>query len=261
MLGVVPPRLRLRYTKTGRIKYTSQRDLARTFERMLRRAQLPVAYSEGFSPRPLLSFSLALPTACESLAEYVDLRFAPASETPGGIEVRDALSQAELGWLAERIDGLLPDGLDVVALAPLDGAEGSLQEEVTSCSWIVEVSGMSAVELEERVASVLGASNLPVERIRKGRTVSDDLRPGIMTLELQGPGESPGSLRLVAELATKPRGVRPSELLGAISPNLRLLRVSRTAQWITDHDGQRREPLRADGVLLGSVDEATAGGR
>ena len=163
--------------------------------------------------------------------------------------------------IRDRIGSLLPDGLDVVAVAPLTGTEGSLQEEVTSCSWIVEVTGMGAVELEERVASVLDAASLPVERERKGRTVSDDLRPGILHLSVEGPGASPGTLVLHAELATKPRGVRPSELLSAIATALRLVRVSRTAQWTIDHDGLRHEPLTADGVLLGAVDGATAGGR
>jgi radical SAM-linked protein len=261
MAGVVPPRIRVRYTKTGRIKYTSQRDVARVFERALRRARLPVAYSEGFSPRPLLSFSLALPTACESLAEYVDLRFDARSETPGGLRVDERASSDDLAQIADLLDGLLPDGLEVVSAAVLEGSEGSLQEEVTSCSWIVEVTGMSAVELEERVASVLDAETIPVERERKGRRVSDDLRPGILRLTVEGTGASPGVLRLDAELATKPRGVRPSELLGAIATTLRLVRVSRVAQWTVDHDGQRHEPLTADGVLLGAVDTATVGGR
>ena len=256
----VPPRLRIRYTKRGRIRYTSQRDVARAFERMLRRGQLPAAYSEGFSPRPLLSFSLALPTGCESLAEYADLRFSPESELLGGPTVRAGLDPDELAALCPALGELLPEGLSVEAAAELTGSEGSLQEEVTSCDWIVEVTGMRTVELEGRISSVLGATELPVERERKGRRVSDDLRPGILHLDLEGPGSSPGALRLHAELATKPRGVRPSELLSAISPELRLVRASRSAQWIA-RDGQQLEPLRADGLLLGAVDPVTVGDR
>ena len=66
-------RIRFRFTKLGKIRFTSQRDVARMWERALRRAQLPLAYTEGFSPRPQLSFGLALPTTCESLAEYLDV--------------------------------------------------------------------------------------------------------------------------------------------------------------------------------------------
>ena len=260
MPELVAPRLRLRYTKTGRIRYTSERDVARAFERALRRAHLPVAYSEGFSPRPLLSFSLALPTACESLAEYADLRFDPRSETPAGVRVGAVTTLDERASIGKLLDELLPVGLDVIAVGELDGAEDSLQEQVTSCSWIVEVTGMSAVELDERIAAVLDAETLPVERVRKGKTVADDLRPSILSLRHEGPGSSPPALKISAELATKPRGVRPSELLDAMAPTLRLVRACRVAQWTVDHDGQRREPLTADGALLGAVDTATTGG-
>ncbi|HLK44840.1 MAG TPA: TIGR03936 family radical SAM-associated protein, partial [Acidimicrobiales bacterium] len=82
----LPERLRVRYRKVGRVRFTSQRDCARLFERAMRRASLPLAHSSGFSPRPLLSFGLALPTGCASLAEYLDLRLDPA-RTEGPVRV------------------------------------------------------------------------------------------------------------------------------------------------------------------------------
>jgi radical SAM-linked protein len=255
----VPSRVRIRYTKTGRIRYTSQRDIARAFERTLRRAQLPIAYSEGFSPHPLLAFSLALPTGCESRAEYADLRFSAASEVPGGWQVVEEPSEADLQGIVAEFSRLMPEGVEMVSACILDGSEGSLQEEVTSCHWIVEVTGMATAQLEERVENLLSAAEVPIQRERKGRMVSDDLRPGVLSLELVGPGASPGALRLHTELATKPRGVRPSELLRGLDSNLALARASRQAQWIT-RDGQRLEPLTADGELLGQA-TAPVGGR
>ena len=86
---------------------------------------------------------------------------------------------------------------------------------------------------------------LPVTRERKGRTVTDDLRPGILRLEVVGEtppdAPEPGAV-LEAELATHPRSVRPAELLAAFDPPLAEGRVCRTHQWITD-DGATREPL------------------
>ncbi len=70
-------RLRFRFAKTGKIRFTSHRDVARMWERALRRSRLPVAWSQGFSPHPLLSFGLALPTGCESAGEYLDVRLEP----------------------------------------------------------------------------------------------------------------------------------------------------------------------------------------
>ncbi|MDQ1361654.1 MAG: hypothetical protein QOJ44_2031, partial [Acidimicrobiaceae bacterium] len=65
-------RIRFRFSKVGKVRFTSQRDVARMWERALRKARLPLAYTEGFSPRPQLSFGLALPTCSESIAEYLD---------------------------------------------------------------------------------------------------------------------------------------------------------------------------------------------
>jgi radical SAM-linked protein len=225
-------RFRFRYSKLGRIRFTSQRDVARMWERALRRADLPVAWSEGFSPRPLLSFGLALPTGCESTAEYLDVRLAQAPQP------------LENGThLADRLTALLPEGLHVEAVAALDDAAGSLQQAVTSCSWILEVRGVGERELSERIERLLAAPRIPLRRERKGRLAEDDLRPSVLALGLSGPGPAmtspPG---IVAELATQPRGVRPTELLEGLGADLALVRARRTNQWI-EHAGVRREPL------------------
>ena len=76
--------MRFRFTKTGKIRFTSHRDVARMWERAIRRSRLPMAFSQGFNPHPLLSFGLALPTGCESNGEYLDARLeeARADELP-----------------------------------------------------------------------------------------------------------------------------------------------------------------------------------
>ena len=71
-------RIRVRFVKVGKVRWTSHRDLARVWERAIRRVALPVAYSQGFSPRPKMHFGLALSTGHESLAEYLDIDLDPA---------------------------------------------------------------------------------------------------------------------------------------------------------------------------------------
>ena len=73
-------KLRIRHTKLGKIRFTSHRDTARHWERAVRKAQIPLAYSAGFTPRPRMSFGLALPTGAESLAEYLDIELAEHAE-------------------------------------------------------------------------------------------------------------------------------------------------------------------------------------
>jgi len=235
-----PRRVRFRFSKTGKVLFTSHRDVARMWERALRRSRLPVALSQGFSPHPLLSFGLALPTGCESHGEYLDARLDEARV--------DEVSYDELPAL---LTPLLPDGVEVQAAGAIAMAEGSLQQEVASCDWELEVFGVVGEELQERIERVLAAPSLAIHRERKGRQTEDDIRPAILTLAVthdDGPeqGEQPIG-RFRAELATHPRGVRPSDLLSAFGTDVVLARACRTHQWI-ERDGARFEPLSVSGL-------------
>ena len=231
--------VRLRHVKRGPIRFTSQRDIARVAERLLRRAHLPVGFSEGFSPRPLLSFSLALPTGGESDAEYIDARL--EGEIPN------------LAELVASLDAMAPEGLGFVSAGAWQGSRGSLQQQVTSATWEMEVVGMSTTAVLERTAELLGAPELQLSRTRKGKVVHDDVRPAILSLEpapeLAGREGPSGTTQWVrTELATTGRGLRPQELIALIGEDLNLVRPVRRAQWITDDRG-RFEPLTATGEL------------
>jgi radical SAM-linked protein len=230
-------RVRFRFAKLGKVRWTSHRDLARMWERALRRAQLPVAYTGGFTPRPKVSFGLALPTGHESVAEYLDVE----------------LEAAELDVVAlpARLSPALPAGVDVTAAAVIDGTTGSLQEVVTSCTWELEAVGAPPEEVNDLVCRALAAESIVITRERKGVRVADDVRPAIISACVVGEppciqdgfvDHAPGAV-VLAELATQPRTLRPAELLTALSGDgLREGHVRRTHQWIT-RDGARREPL------------------
>src|SRR3954447_5851369 len=225
-------RVRLRFVKLGKIRWTSHRDVARMWERAVRRAGLPVARSEGFSPRPKVSFGLALSTGHESLGEYLDV------ELNGEVDVEG---------LAAMLSPALPVGVDVVAAVAIEKAP-SLQQDVTSCAWELALP-WSRDRAEAAAATALGAETLVASRERKGAVVTDDLRPGILSLEVAGVGEARGlgeqnveHVVVRAELATQPRGLRPSELLGVAFPGAdeAVVRVLRTHQWI-ERDGAKWE--------------------
>jgi radical SAM-linked protein len=247
-------RLRIRFSKHGKIRFTSHRDVARMWERALRRSRLPVALSQGFNPHPLLSFGLALPTGCESLGEYLDVRLDPL----------DAVSpEPALEDLPALLSTLLPEGIVVQAVKPLDMGQNSLQQEVASCDWQLEVRAVAGEELKERIERVLAAPSLPVQRERKGRQTEDDIRPAILTLAMdpqsgseQDEIEHIGRFR--ASLATHPRGVRPGDLVVALGTDVVLARACRTHQWI-ERDGARFEPLSVSGLETGPVVTHAAG--
>jgi radical SAM-linked protein len=233
----------------GKIRFTSHRDVARMWERALRRSGLPVARSQGFNPRPLVAFGLALPTGCESLAEYLDVTLAPADDEPSAAQPWGDI-YPDLGSLGAALSEFLPDGIDVVALAGLPSDASSLQQEVSSCSWELEVQGVTASELVGRVERLLDAPSVSVQRERKGRQFDDDLRPSVRSLALFEPLEGIVTLDgssswLRAETATRPRGVRPRELVEVLGTDVVLARARRTQQWI-ERDGDRWEPLSLD---------------
>ena len=243
-------RFRFRFSKVGKIRFTSHRDVARMWERALRRSRLPVALSQGFNPHPLLSFGLALPTGCESQGEYLDARLEDVR--PGDVGI---------GELPTLLTELLPEGMTVQAVVPIGMAEGSLQQEVASCTWELEVLGVNGEELQGRIERALAAPSLTVQRERKGRQTEDDIRPAILSLALIGEdtleqGEYPNG-RLRAELATHPRGVRPSDLLAALGTDVVLARACRTHQWI-ERDGARFEPLSVSGLGTDPIVEHAA---
>jgi len=219
-------RVRARFQKLGKVRWTSHRDLARMWERACRRVGLPLAYTEGFSPRPKVSFGLALPTGAESLAEYLDLELAEGSEV-------------DVEGLPELVSPALPVGVDVVATAAIEPRTPSLQEDVESCTWRLELH-CSVAEASSLVERALASPSLLVERERKGQLSVDDVRPAILALDAGVTAE--GETELEALLATRPRALRPAELLRALDPDLEVGRVCRINQWI-ERDGLRQEPL------------------
>ncbi|MGZ4729682.1 MAG: TIGR03936 family radical SAM-associated protein [Acidimicrobiales bacterium] len=235
-------RVRFRFSKLGKIRFTSHRDVARLWERALRRAELPVALTEGFSPRPKVHFGLALSTSHESLGEYIDIDFRePECES------------LDLSTLPGLLTSLLPEGLTVQAVAPITTSQTSLQQAVTSCEWEIDALGLDVDAAPATVAALLAAPEVVVTRQRKGNDVTDDIRPYILQLAVIGPVPgvlspdgtrviTPAGTRLFAELATQPRGLRSTELLAALGPEVAEGRVRRTHQWIT-LDGARQEPL------------------
>jgi radical SAM-linked protein len=233
-------RLRIRFAKRGKVRFTSHRDLARIWERALRRADLPLAYTEGFSPRPRLSFGLALSTGHESLGEYLD------------VVLREGADPVAVERLPALLDRALPAGIDVQAVAPLAPGADSLQQAVTSCTWYIEVGDVAQPDAAAAVSRALAATDLPLTRERKGRTVTDDVRPAVLSVRVLGPvtevvaplapRASGIATALEAELATQPRGLRPAELIAAIDPTWTVARVTRLHQW-TQAGGARREVL------------------
>ncbi len=230
-------KVRVRYSKTGKVRFTGHRDTARHWERALRKARLPVELSVGFTPRPKMSFGLALPTGAESLAEYLDIDLVDDGATP--------LSTTEV---ADRLGSELPTGYAVDVVVERAPGTPSLQQDVVACTWEVSLAGVAADEAQVAAERVMAARELPLERERKGERRVDDVRPGIESVQAVEPDDVGPRLRAV--LTSTGRAVRPVELVAAAFPGMdaveTAVRVLRTHQWI-ERDGERHDVLPAHG--------------
>ena len=140
-------KVRVRFTKVGRVRWTSHRDVARMWERALRRGRMPVAYTAGFTPRPQLSFGLALPTGCESIAEYLDI----ALDEP-----------RRAGRAGARASGrCCPTASTSWRPGVLEPGTNSLQEDVSSCRGRSRCPVSSPSDLDVAIERVLDADVPP----------------------------------------------------------------------------------------------------
>lgn len=162
-------RVRVRFAKTGKLRYISAIDLGRVWERALRKADLPIRYSEGFSPHPKVSFGDALPLGFASTAEFAELSFG------GPVDLAD---------MTTRVNAAFPDGIDVLdAVEVMDGAP-RLGKQLQASLWGLDYDDPDAVAAA--VAAIPPEGPLEVQRERKGKLVTADLRPPLVGIIAAG---------------------------------------------------------------------------
>jgi len=228
--------VRVRFAKRGKVRFISHRDVARAFERAFRIEQLPLAFTEGFSPRPKVSFGLALSVGHESDAEYLDVELTEAVDT---------------AVLAERLTPALPEGMPATGAVRLIERAPALQESITEVQYrvaTIDGRGQPVPEevLDAAASGVMASDVLHIARVRKGKESVDDIRPALRSIEVGHDGDTPV---LELTLLTQSRGARPREVLDVLDSfvgvGLTEHRVTRTSQWI-ERGGARLEPLEAD---------------
>lgn len=184
-------RLRLTFTKTGSLKYIGHLDLHRTLERTLRRAGLPLAYSQGFNPQPKMNLAEALPLGITSECEVMDV----------WLETHIDLEQAK-----KDLDRATPPGMRILSLNEVDERLPPLQTQVVAAEYRVTVSGGVTVDLDSRLRDLLSQPTLMRER----RGKHYDLRPLIESLSVE-------ENVLVMKLSARDGATgRPDEVLKAL---------------------------------------------
>ncbi|MET8448547.1 TIGR03936 family radical SAM-associated protein [Streptomyces sp. NPDC005209] len=238
-------RIRLRYTKRGRLRFTSHRDFQRAFERALRRAEVPMAYSAGFTPHPKVSYANAAPTGTGSEAEYLEIALA---------EARDPQA------LRSLLDESLPAGLDIVDA--VEAHTSGLADRLTASVWELRLDGVDPAGAERAVEAFTRAETVEVQRMTKNGVRTFDARSAVVTLESRASTETQGSqadrpsdqpcaiLRLVVRHVTP--AVRPDDVLSGLRAVADLAppvpaAVTRLAQGLFDAEtGTVTDPLAPD---------------
>lgn len=229
-------RVRLRFAKRGRLRFLSHRDVARSFERAVRRAGLPVAHSHGFSPHPRLSWVGAAPTGAASEAEYVE------------IGLTEAVAPAEV---ASALDAALPDGLDVLAAALAEGP--ALADRIDASRWSIELPGVAPAALQAALSALLTRESVVVERVTPSGRRQIDVRAAVVDAQAStGDGIDVCAILTTVVRQTTP-AVRPDDVLGALDAVADLRppvppKATRTAQGLLDGGGALADPLGPDRV-------------
>jgi radical SAM-linked protein len=247
-------RLRIRYAKRGRLRFTSHRDIQRAFERALRRCAVPMAYSAGFSPHPKVSWANAAPTGAASEAEYVE------------IAVVEHVDPAEL---RARMDAALAPGLDVLDVVEVRTADFAARLEASI--WQVELPGVEPSVARAAAAKLLACDELLVERLTKNGMRTLDAREPVVRLtvvEAGGSGVPANSidcaiLQVVVRHVTP--AVRPDDVLTGLrhvadlAPRLppRMTRLAQGPLEIVT--GTVSDPLAPDRVAASESGQSASG--
>jgi radical SAM-linked protein len=197
-------RIRITFTKQGAQRYTGHLDLHKLWERAARRADLPLAYSQGFHPQPKMSLAAALPLGFSSTCEVLDMRLE---------------REIDLAGLPERLNATLPPGIRVTGVDQVDEREPALQTQVVSAEYRVALAGSNTgSDLRRRVESMLESESIPRER----RSKLYDLRPLIETLEVSGD-------TIIMRLAAREGATgRPEEVLSELGIAFEETKIERT---------------------------------
>lgn len=153
----------LKYAKGENVRFISHLDLLRAMDRAIRRAEIPIAYSQGFNPHPKLSFATPLSVGVVSHGDYLEM------ELTEELEPQDIM---------ETMNPKLPEGIEILEMEKLDGRKPTLGAIVAATLYKVEIKD----DLNNQIQELLNEKELMIERTNKKGTKIIDIRPLIYNI-------------------------------------------------------------------------------
>lgn len=166
--------MRIKFIKVGDMIYISHLDVQRLLQRAFRRANVELAFSQGFNPHPKMSYGNALALGVESYGEYVD------------IEIKDDIGSQEL---MDIINKQLPDGMQFEKCIELEGGERALAANIMFGDYEFEIENINKLDEETVLKNLEKLKNsesiLTTRRNKKKKIVEVDIRPLIKTIDIK----------------------------------------------------------------------------
>jgi radical SAM-linked protein len=225
---------RLRFGKLNNLKYLSHLNLMKTMERAIRRAGLPLAFSEGFHPHPKISYGPALAVGIESTSEYLDLELE---------------AELDADFVSASLNPALPEGLKIYQSQRLKPGVKSLSALINKASYriVLQVEPGLKAELRRECARILEAEALPVTRTGKEGQKTVNIRPWLHNLTIKEISGDQVEIHLVGEVGNQ-GNLRPEEILARITQPVAVLAVIRNGLWY-EEKGLVKQPMDFGGEI------------
>lgn len=218
-------KIRLTYRKGSRLRFLAHLDVLRALERAIRRAGLPLAYSEGFTPHPRLAFAGPLPLGFEGVAEIVDITLNER------LPVREAV---------ERISDCSSEDLRPISGVEVPLRAPSPQAVARWADYRVDLPTVDPAEAAERVESFLEASSFEWTETRQNKRRTYDLR-SLVGWIISGDTAAGEGVRLTMRLAAGNEATaRPDQVVAALFPGADATGYARLRILLEEHSPARR---------------------
>ena len=191
---IAASKVRLRFAKRGDLRLVSHHDLVRCLERALRRASLPVAVTQGFNPRPKVTFTLSLALGIEGCHESVE------------IELTEPIEPAEV---LARLAATSPPGLEWLSAEP---STSSRAAQAASVCYRFALPTDRLATAQAATADLLAAESRPYARRRPDKTVELDLRPFLLDASI----DPEGVLRFRLKVTNSGAAARPEDIIDVL---------------------------------------------
>ena len=222
-------RLRVTFTRGEEMKYVTHLDMMRFWERALRRAEVPVTHSEGFSPHPQIQLAAPLAVGVTSDCELMDV-FLDERMTP----------RAFIDAIAPQV----PPSIAVTAAREVGMALPSLQADVRAAEYEVDAPAAADVDVDAAIASMLAAESIPWQHKREEEVKSYDLRPLVMEVEALECRDASVRLRMLLRNDSTLGAGRPEQVALALGLGMPS-RIHRTRLVLADRSPAREAYRKA----------------